>query len=196
MTAIRTSAGSPSRRRPDSSPRCGGSLLPGGGDRRARTAPATAGRAELASPACPAASQVGSADAASGAGTKPLYTSGQGLPRGSLQGRSAQPRRGGPRSSPGPTTSATSSSGPPSTSTRRRRRSPPSPIRCLRSRGRSAADADDPGRPRPAELHAQPDELRTVLRGRGRSPASRAPSRAPRLPSRSRTARTSTMGPS
>ena len=35
------------------------------------------GRAELADPTCPAASHVGSADAATGAGTRPLYTSGR-----------------------------------------------------------------------------------------------------------------------
>ncbi len=39
--------------------------------------PGHSGRAELANPACPAASEVGTADAATGAGTRPLYNSGK-----------------------------------------------------------------------------------------------------------------------
>jgi hypothetical protein len=39
--------------------------------------PGHTGRAEMANPACPANSQIGTADAGSGAGSKPLYTSGK-----------------------------------------------------------------------------------------------------------------------
>ena len=41
------------------------------------SSPGHTGRAELANPACPADSQIGTSDAASGAGSKPLYTSGK-----------------------------------------------------------------------------------------------------------------------
>jgi hypothetical protein len=44
------------------------------------------GRAELADPACPAASEVGSADAANGAGSKPLYTGGKAYLAGPYKG--------------------------------------------------------------------------------------------------------------
>jgi hypothetical protein len=44
------------------------------------------GREELADPACPAASEVGSAAAAAGAGTKPLYTSGKAYLAGPYKG--------------------------------------------------------------------------------------------------------------
>ena len=49
------------------------------------------GLAELASPACPAASQIGTAVAGAGAGSPPASHPGQGLPRRPLQGRAAQP---------------------------------------------------------------------------------------------------------
>ena len=48
--------------------------------------PAHSGLAERANPACPAASEVGSADTATGAGTKPLYTSGKAYLAGPYKG--------------------------------------------------------------------------------------------------------------
>ena len=43
----------------------------------ARAAPGYTGRSELASPACPSASQVGTATVGAGSGSRPLYTSGK-----------------------------------------------------------------------------------------------------------------------
>ena len=48
--------------------------------------PGHSGRAELANPACPAASEVGTADTASGAGTRPLYNSGKAYLAGPYKG--------------------------------------------------------------------------------------------------------------
>jgi hypothetical protein len=48
--------------------------------------PAHTGVQELANPACPANSQIGTADAASGAGSKPLYTSGKAYLAGPYKG--------------------------------------------------------------------------------------------------------------
>ena len=65
------------RRRPGFSRRLQGHpLLPGLGARRAMTA-RLPGLAELATPSCPAASQIGTAVAGAGAGTHPLYLPGK-----------------------------------------------------------------------------------------------------------------------
>ncbi len=55
--------------------------------------PGYSGQQEEANPSCPAASQVGTAQAGAGAGDHPVYLARQGLPRRPLQGRAAQPRR-------------------------------------------------------------------------------------------------------
>ena len=144
-------------------------LLSGGGDRRSSNSPGYTGLAELAAPACPAASQVGTAMAGAGAGSRPVYVARQGLPRRSLQGGPAEPGGRRSRRSRAPTTSATSPSARRSTSTAAPLRSPtvsdpfPQILEGVPLRTRSVQiDLDRP------ELRAQPDQLRPVLGRRRR----------------------------
>ena len=141
---------------------------------------AYSGLAELASPTCPASSQVGTVTAGAGAGSHQVYLRGSVYLAGPYKGsplslvvvdagrlRSLRPRQ---RRRQG----------------RDQRRSRHRPgERGLRPaaadpRGHPSAAAFDPDQPRPAGLHAQPDQLRPV-RARARpSAATKAGSSSPR----------------
>ena len=86
MTASKTSPAFPSKRPQDSLRRCAEFPYCPEAAITELGRPAHSGLAELSNPACPAASQVGSADAATGAGTKPLYTSGKAYLAGPYKG--------------------------------------------------------------------------------------------------------------
>ena len=131
---------------------------------------------ELANPACPAASQVGSHRDRRRLGPDPLLRRRQALPRRPLQGRPALAWSRSPRRSPGPSTSATSSCAPPSSSTANRpghRQGRPDPAD---PQGRAAADQGRAGDPRPRQVLAQPDQLRAQRDHRPTSPATPGPS--------------------
>ena len=154
------------------------------------------GSAEQASPACPAASQVGTAVAGAGAGNQPLYTPGQGLPRRSLQGGAAQPRGRHSRRLRSLRPRQRRRSGPRSSSTRSPPRSPRSPTRSRRSSDgvplRAALGADQP---QPPQLRPQPDQLRSVRGHRHRLRRPRRDRRARAQRSRSPTAPRSRFAP-
>ena len=121
--------------------------------------PSYSGLVERATPACPAASQVGTAVAAAGAGTHPLYTSGKVYLAGPYKGAPLSlvvvvPALSGPYDL-GPVAVRVAISVDPVTCRSRRVRSDsPDP-----RRGPAPA-AKDPGRPRPSGFHDQPDQLR------------------------------------
>ena len=196
-TAIRTSAGSTVATPPGFLRQLRGiPYCPRVRDRRARTAGYT-GQAELASPACPAASQIGTAITGVGAGTHPLYTPGKVYLAGPYKGAPLSlvvvvPAVSGPYDlgnvavrvalQVDPTTAQITAVS--------------DPLPQILD-GHPAAAALDPDQPRPAELRAQPDELRTLLGRRDRSPADQGAQATVELrPSRSPTARTSATGPS
>ena len=157
----------------------------------AAAAPSYSGLEQEASPSCPAASQIGTSDTGTGAGTHPVYFPGKVYLAG--------PYKGAPLSL---VVISPALSGPYDFGKRRRQggaagRSHHSPgHRRLRSsapdrRGHSTASALAPDQPRPPRLRAQPDQLRPTLGQERRSSASRTPSLTSRPTSRPPTAPTS-----
>ena len=123
------------------------------------------GRAEAASPACPASSEVGSVDAEAGAGTKPLNTPGKVYLAGPYKGAPLSlvvvvPALAGPYDLGNIAVRAAVDVDP--TTTQVTAVSDPLP---QIYQGVPLRTADDPGESRSAELHAQPHQLPAVQRG-------------------------------
>ena len=125
-----------------------------------RQAAAQLGRTEEIYPSCRRSSLIGTSNVAAGPGSHPFHVTGRIYLAGPVQGRSAEPGRGHSRGRRALRLRDPGGAGRDSRRSARRPRQ-----RHLRHpaddhRRRAAADADDQGQHRQAELHDQPDALR------------------------------------